>query len=82
VTAFAIALCVLSGLSIAAGCAGCAWLLAGRVLRTRCSCGHSYGMHDRYSGRCGSKVNTAWWLHRTLGVKQLAACKCVREVTS
>jgi hypothetical protein len=51
---------------------------------TRCqSCGHGPGFHDTYTGKCTAQANTAWWLHRLLGVRKLTACKCVRrEVTT
>jgi hypothetical protein len=46
------------------------------------SCRHGRGLHDRYTGRCAARVNSARWLHRALGVRQMTGCKCVSEATS
>jgi hypothetical protein len=43
------------------------------------SCGCGTGLHNPITGRCAGKVNTAFWLVRIIGVRQLAACKCVRR---
>jgi hypothetical protein len=82
-TAAAIAIGVLGGLAFAAIVVAATWVICGRVLAGRCvSCAHGLGLHDRYSGKCAGRVNTAWWLHKWIGVRQFTACKCVRrEVT-
>jgi hypothetical protein len=43
------------------------------------SCAHGLGFHDRATGRCAGKANTAYWAVRLLGVRQPAPCRCVRR---
>jgi hypothetical protein len=43
------------------------------------SCHHGTGLHHPITGKCAGKVNTAFWLVRVLGVRQLTACKCTRR---
>lgn len=75
-TAVAAALGVLAGLTFAALCFAIAWALSGRILRTRCSCGHSYGAVDKFTGCCTDTVVQTHWLGGVKRTRKRVPCPC------